>query len=451
MQVKGLLVIWCALLLLACNPSGQLVKLGNTKRDAGLYEDASVYYYNALLRNPKDVKAKEGLAVTAQQVLNDKFQTFNKLVVENNVDEAMKVYQNAEKYNKNAASVGVTLRWPNEYDEVYADIRAEYISKQYDEALLLMNNKEYERAERIFEKISTLDSTYRGITVLRINTILEPLYTHGLQEMDQGKYKQAYQTFSKIVQQDETYKDAKQLKDEANQKATTSLAVFPVYYLESDSLLQSIDLSNMIQSRLQQKKYDYIQLESADVTKQTLQSRGWDIIPDATKAIEAGRTIGIKYVVWVMIESVSYKESLATTEKKFAYEAFSENILNPYTGTYSAITKFQKVSYDDTYEKRMITVRYKYALVNAIDGKTVLSEQKEHTQKDEIHQFVFEGNINNLYEELPTGNYLPSPNLDWRELFANSKRNPLSRNQLVAETQFVIAKQVAQSVMGVLR
>src|SRR6478736_3360073 len=151
-----------------------------------------------------------------------------------------------------------------------------------------------------------------------------------------------------------------------------------------------------------------------------------------------------------MIDSVSYQESSTFTEPKVAYEAFSENILNPYTGTYSAITKFQKVSYADTYEKRMVVVKYQYALVNATDGKAVLSEQKEHTQKDEVHQFVFAGNINNLYEELPTGNYLPSPNPEWRELFSNSKRNPLSRTQLVAETQFVIAKQVSQAVISVL-
>lgn len=437
--------------MVACNPSGKLTKQGKVKQDAGMYEDASVYYYNALLANPKNANAKAGLAVTAQAVLNEKFDRFNKLVVENNVDEAMRVYQSAEKYSRTSTSVGVPLRWPTEYDEVYVDIRSEYISKLYDEALLLMNGKQYEKAERVFEQIGALDSTYRGITVLRINTVLDPLYDHGLMEMEQGKYRQAYQTFSKIVQQDENYKDAKQLKDEANQKATTSIAVFPVYCEQPDSLLQSAELTKMIHAKLQQKKYDYIQLESAENTQNTLQTRGWDIVPDINKVIEAGRTIGIKYVVWVKIESVQYKETPITKEPRAAYEAFSENILNPYTGTYSAITKFRKVSYDDTYEQRLITVRYEYALVNTMDGKTMLSEKKEHTQKDEIHQYVYAGNINNLYEELPTGNYLPAPNLEWRDQFANSKRNPMNQSQLMGETRYAISKQVSQAVMGILR
>ncbi len=435
-------------LLVACNPSGKLVKQGDAKRNNGFHEDASTYYYNALLRNPKDQKAKDGLAISAQQVLDEKFTGFNKLVVENNVNEAMKAYKNAERYSQTASSVGVQLRWPTEYDDIYLDIRSEYISGQYDEALKLMNNREYERAEKIFERIAELDTTYRGITVLRINTVLEPLYQHGMQEMEQGKFKQAYQTFSKIVQQDEAYKDAKAMKEEANLKATTTLAVFPVYVVSEDSSLLSSQLTQLIHSRLMQKKFDYVLLQQPDEVAQTLRNRGWESIPSVEQAVEAGKTIGIKYVVWVKIESVKYIETPVTTEQKAAYEAFSENILNPYTGTYSAITKFRKVMYDDTNEKRALTVKYTYALLNSQDGKTMLSEQKEFTQKDEIHQFVYNGNINNLYEELPNGNYLPPANQGWRDLFTNAKRTALRKEQLLSEANFNIARQISQSVLG---
>lgn len=429
---------------MACNPVGKLVQEGDRKRDAGMHEEASTYYYNALLRKPKNGKAKEGLSISAQQVLNDKFTNFNKLVVENNVDEAMKVYKNAERYAETATKVGVNLRWPTEYDEVYTDIRAEYVSKLYDEAIELMNLKRYEQAEKTFERIAALDSSYKGITVLRINTVLEPLYQTGLLQMSQGKYKLAYQTFTKIVQQDDTYKDSKKLKVEAIEKATTTVGLLPVQYISGIDKLTQLDV--YLSERLMQHSFAYVKIQDGVSIKSTLESRGWSTISDAAKAAEAGRNIGMKYVVWVEVQKVVYTESPSRTEQKNAYEAFSENIPNPYTGTYSAITKFRKVTYDDNYEQRSYNMVLSYHLIATQDGKVVLSDIIHPSMKDEQHQFVYKGNIANIYEVLPTGNFLPPANQAWRDLFTNVKRQPLSKDQLAIETQRLAARQIAGAV-----
>jgi hypothetical protein len=377
--------------------------------------------------------------------LNDKFTSFNKLVVENNVDEAMKVYKNAERYAETASSVGVKLRWPTEYDEVYVDIRAEYIAKLYDEALELMNTKQYEQAEKMFERIANLDSTYKGITVLRINTILEPLYQTGLLQLSQGKYKQAYQTFAKIARQDEAYKDARRLRDEAVDKATTTVGLLPAQNQTSD-ISASIKIDQFLSERLLQHSFAYVKIQDASSVKKILDNRGWSIIGDEEKAAEAGRNIGMKYVVLVNIQQVSYEEKPTVTEQKMAYEAFSENILNPYTGTYSAITKFRKVTYNDTYEKRSYGMILSYKLISSSDAKVLLSDQIRPGLSDEQHQLIYKGNINNLFEELPTGNFLPPVNAAWRDLFTNVKRPPLTREQLATEAQRQAARQIAGAV-----
>lgn len=435
-------------LLVACNPASKLVNQGNTQQTNGDYEAASTFYYNALLRKPGYAPAKEALSITAQKVLNDKFGNFNRLVVENNVDEAMKVYKNAEKWSQTSLSVGVPLRWPNEYDEVYFDIRAEYISKLYDEALLQMNQKRYEQAEQTFERIATLDTSYRGITVLRLNTVLEPLYQHGLIEMQQGKFKQAYQTFSKIVNQDESYKNSKALRDEANTKAITTVGVLPPFNLkpEFDSITQQ--LPQMVTERLKQKRYAYVKIENEDQLAITLQNRGWVNLSDSAKAIEAAKVVGLKYAVWIRINHIEFYKVPLTTIQKSAYEAFSENILNPYTGTYSAITKFRKVNYDDTYEENGIRIQVHYQLISVNDGKVVLGDELNHTQKDEVHQLVFNGNIQNLYEDLPSGNYLPPAKPEWRDLFSPTKRKPIDDEQLTREALFQLSKQIAKSVQN---
>jgi hypothetical protein len=437
--------------LTACNPSSKLVKQGDSKQKQGLNEEASVFYYNALLHKPHNPKVIEGLTLSAQEVLNDKFVNFNKLVVDNKVEEAINAYQNADRYNQNALSVGVNLKWPTEYNEVFADIKSEYVSTLYDQALIAMNDKRYEQAEVLFERIAILDSSYKGITVLRMNTILEPLYQHGLLELQQAKYKLAYQTFSKIVLQDEGYKDAKQLKEEAKQKSTTSIGVLPVYYTNATDEFPYNQLSTLISERLTLKAPVYTEIEPTGKLKVHLENRGWNDISDIDKAIEAGKTLGLKYVVWLTIKQVVYTQTPQTTEIKYAYEAFSENILNPYTGTYSAITKFRKVTYDDTYEQKKLTVLISFKFISTVDGSVVLSDEREHVQKDEVHQLVYKGNINNVYENLPTGNFLPPYDQAWRDLFTNQKRQPLSNAQLANETNQQVSKQITQSVLNYLR
>lgn len=449
-RLTGLLCI-CIWLVWSCNPANKLVKQGDVKREAGNHGDATTLYYNALLHKPQHPKAKEGLAISAQQVLDEKFEHFNKLVVANNIDEAMKAYRNAENFAKTSVSVGVPLAWHHEYDEVYVDIRAEYIAKLYDEALVQMNEKKYESAEQNFERIANLDSSYRGITVLRLNTVLEPLYVHGVAELQQGKYKQAYQTFSKIVAQDESYKDAKQLKEEANQKATTTVGVLPLYIAPGQDVITPLSMTALIDERLSLKTFAYVKMQPAENIRQVLESRGWTQISDQGKAIEAGKTLGLKYVLWVEIKRSAYTEVPLTTVQKNAYEAFSENILNPYTGTYSAITKFRKVTYDDTYEAHSATILVAFKLIATADGRVVLSDEKEFTQKDEAHQLVYAGSINNLYEELPSGNFLPPANQDWRDLFTNVKRQPLTREQLTGEAVHICSRQIAQAVINYFR
>jgi hypothetical protein len=52
--------------LIGCNPSNKLVKQGDARQQAGNYDQASTFYYNALLHKRDNQKAKDGLAISAQ-------------------------------------------------------------------------------------------------------------------------------------------------------------------------------------------------------------------------------------------------------------------------------------------------------------------------------------------------------------------------------------------------
>src|SRR6186713_2348163 len=92
------LICCFAVILFSCNPSNKLTKEGDRVYANKQYEDATSFYYNALLKNPKNKRAQAGLQQSAQLVLNQKFSDFRKLVLDNKIEEAIKQYQYSEAF-----------------------------------------------------------------------------------------------------------------------------------------------------------------------------------------------------------------------------------------------------------------------------------------------------------------------------------------------------------------
>ena len=84
---KYLPILFFCLIVAACNPARELIKTGNTFESQGNHDDATDYYFNALLKSPKNKEALDGLKKSAQPVLNDKFTLFSKYVLENKIEE----------------------------------------------------------------------------------------------------------------------------------------------------------------------------------------------------------------------------------------------------------------------------------------------------------------------------------------------------------------------------
>lgn len=451
MNARFYFFLLCCLLIGACSPVKKLVDEGDRLKESGSYEESANYYYNALLKAPGNKRAQEGLKQSAQQVLNDKFTQFSKLVLANKIEEAIGQYKNAEKYANNAKSVGVTLDWPTEYDEVYADIRSEYVLTLYDDALRLLKEKKFDAAEKQFQQMAEYDPAYKDLTILRLNTVLEPLYQRGVQQLAAGKYKDAYNSFDRLLELDDHYKDASEQRQLAKEKATISLGVFPVLNNTGKTGEERL-LNQYLAEDLSKKNTNaYVRVSKSAEFHANLQSRGWDRITDATKAAEAGRNFDYRYVLLVQLLSADEKVTPFMKAEREAYEAFSEGIRNPITGTYNYITKFRKTKYDDTYEARKLTYRVAYQLISSADGRILYSDESVIEKSDEQHLLTFKGNINNLYKELPSGNYMPPPDEAWHEQFNASRRSLLSREDLGKEISIQVAEKIATSVLPRLK
>jgi tetratricopeptide (TPR) repeat protein len=426
-----------------------MIAEGDLAEDQNRHEDATNLYYSALLKKPGIEHAMQALQRSAQPVLNEKFAQFSKYVVDNKIEEAVKQYKNAERYAANAAEVGVKLNWPTEYDEVYADVRDEYVLSQYDGALRLLQEKKFDAAEKQFQQIAVFDSTYRDATILRLNTVLDPLYQRGLRQMAKGQYKDAYNSFSRILEIDDHFKDAAARQKQAKESATVSLAILPVTR-EGVRGEREAMLGQAVTASLSKHNSDpYLSITGNEELFRNLESRGWPSITDARKAAEAARNFGYRYALLINILQVEEKETPFTSVPRDAYEAFTENILNPITGTYSSISKFRKVKYDDTFQARSLSLKIQYRLVLSETGAVLLGDEIEETRTDEQHRLGFNGNLSNLYRELPQGSFLPPPDEAWRNQFTGNNQKKLrSFTELSSELSAFIAEKIAPGILA---
>lgn len=404
------------LLFTACNPARKLTKTGDKLYLSGYYDEATGYYYNALLRKPGFPAAKEGLKISAQHVLDNKFGVFRKNVLENQLEQAVKQYQYAQQFNENAGSVGVVLQWPEEYDEIYKDVLRDYTGALFDEAIELINRKKFDIAEKKLQQLGMIDSTYRHVSVLRMNTILEPLYNQAMVHYEQGRYNDAYRLFSKILNIDADFQDTRSLRQASFDKATRQ---YGIWISQTDKRIKAEDVSDQLLARLRSSTTGFVSFTGFTQLKKNLESRGWNAVKSDSDAVQAGKSAGMHYLILVRMLPVIDSAGPRVNEKRTAYESFTENIPNPYTDTYSYITRFKKIEYNDVYESRYMRIEAQCILVSCLHGTVLMNERIFAEKGITRHQFDYKGNINNLYEELPSGNYIPPPNPEWRELFQN--------------------------------
>lgn len=440
LRLLGIYVL-ATLVFMQCNPHGKMLRLADAASQREDYDEAAKYYYNVLLQQPKNDKARAGLQFSGQKILTAKFASFSKLVIANRIKEAIEQYQYAEQFYRNAKNAGVHLDWPQEYHEVYEDISVEYASQLFDEALVLMNQKKFDQAENKFTQIAQFDTSFRGISVLRINTVYESLYQKATQLMQTSRYKESYAMWNRLLALNPDYKDAAAMSELAKSKATLSLGIFPIQTKAKDEDAEGF--IRTVEKQVTKSNTAYLQVVGPDAIKQQLASRGWGTLENTNQLMEAAKSSGLSYVMWIELlgktDTVYETKSVPTT----AYEAVSENILNPYTGTYTYITKFKKVNLTDSYRGIHLAYTFRVNLIDVAAQKILHQDEFVLERKDQAHKINYTGKPENLYPELPKGNYLPPVSDEWKERFATTQRDLIPKATLQSEIEKELAKRIS--------
>ena len=434
-------------LLWACNPAKQYIKKGNEFYLQGNYDDAATYFYNALLSDPQNIEAKQALKKSANNVLTAKFSQFGKYVVENRDADAVRQYRSNQKYFQKAKSVGVELDWPSMYDEVYLEIKNEYIAKLYEDGLQLMKDNKYEKAEANFTEIAEIDPGYKDATVLRMNSILEPMYQNGMKMLQIENYKEAYRNFDKVYAQDKAYKDVKALREAALGKASVGVGVLPVQN-QTHHRNFDVKLYQDLITQLVKGKSPFLKVVERSSLERMLneQQLGMSGMVDPETAAQAGKIIGLKYVLMSAWSEWDVDQIRPTIDSIEAYEAVVDRIPETTPGQMRSITRFKKVKYARHYQKNRVYARVFYQLVSTQTSQIVASEVIAEEKVDEYEKFVYRGNVNQLYPELPRGNNTPYAPREWREKFGRISATISSQEELANRLSLSIANKMAEEV-----
>ena len=148
-------------------------------------------------------------------------------------------------------------------------------------------------------------------------------------------------------------------------------------------------------------------------------------------------------MVWIeLLNSVdtAYEIKSKPTD---AYEAVSDQILNPYTGTYTYITKFKKILLNDSHKGIELSYRFRVTLIRTQDSTVLFTDELALERTDKIHKINYTGKPENIYPELPKGNYLPQVSNEWRERFATTQHELLDKSVLQIEIENELAKKIS--------
>jgi len=431
---------------MACDSSLKFIQIADKVATEGNYSDAADNYYTAFFINPKNTKAKLGLQKNAQIVLDAKFSAFGKHVVSGDNEDALRQYNYCKDYFNHLKNIGIDLNWLTLYDQLYEETKQEFIGKQYDIGLGLINENKFDKAELAFDRILEFDSSYKNISVLRIQSVVEPLYYQGLKYLEVKNYKAAHKVFGQVASFDKTYKQTMQLLNESLQKASLPIAAILVskktFTNQEDSSFYQLLLD-----RLRNSKNPFLKIIDRNNLENQLKEKAFEIneIIDAETASKAGKLIGAKYFLLIDINEVIFDEMKPTTTIETAYESFSQRVVNE-TGDAQSVIKFKKVNYKETKQYRKVAAKVFYQLVSVQSGQIVSSEVFSDEAFD-VHVYArFDGNKDNLYPSLPAGNFMPTAPKEWTDKFYELNRNIASQQSLANKTYETISLKIIDDI-----
>jgi tetratricopeptide (TPR) repeat protein len=407
---KIIVLIILFLSFLALNAGAQtakrLTKKGAELEVSGMPEEAADYYYRALVKNSDYVDALIGLKRTAPKLMDRKLLSFNTSFVNEEYQAAYDKYRDAALFQSNLKNVGVEQEISKPYTEKFNECRNILAEQFYKSGNELLGNGSYVEAISDFEKCLSFVSQYKDAAELisqakeaKAISDAERFYQIGLSSMDAGNFRKAYYDFGKCLAYKSPYKDALELKNESLEKGKVRIGIFE-FTNDTKVFGASGSLYSYVVTNAVKYESPFIEIVDRDNLERLLneQKLGMSGVVDESTASQAGKVLGLDYVVLGRLISATQTGGELTSQKITAYELYQSKTID---GT--QVTKGKQVTYMLYQGDRKVTYEASYQLISVETSEIVSSEIVAASDDDHVKYATYNGDSKKLCRINPDG------------------------------------------------
>ena len=383
-----------------CNSPKSLYKKGSKMEAAQLYSDASNYYYQALLKKPEYIEAREALTRSGGQVLNDRLSIFFNESQMGNKKEAINAYLNAKKYKEQLDKVSVRLSIPPQYTEDFNEIKKEYLLELYEQGLVFMDQEDYESAEELFREIVRLEPDYKNTKKLKNIALVEPLYRQGKAALEAFKYRTSYNSFLEVKAIEPGYKDSEELMQEALSEGMVYIGLIP---FENATPLKNAEKKAEAYNlnALNQTQDPFLKVIDRTNYQQLLDEQRINLsgAVDESTAAEAGNLLGVKWLLGGTLLSLTSEKGALSKQKKDGFKSFRVKKINEAGEEYYE-TQYKRTYYYEYQQRNAVTVSEQLKLTSLTTGEIEVSEIITKEAGDYIHYCTYDGDASKLFPSI---------------------------------------------------
>jgi len=386
--MKKIVLLISVILLVAGCASKRYTKKAAKFEEAGLYEDAAEYYYQAVKKKDSNVDAKLGLRKTGQITLDRKLSDFTASYKQADYKKAVYNYLEADKYYNKVKAVNVQLDFPEYHKEYYEEAKGDYLNKKYADGLDKLNREDFNAALIVFTEIKNIDPNYKDVKELYITAKYEPMYRDANQYLENGLYRKSYYTFETIISGAGNYKQSVALKDEAQEKGTISILVSDLSYQNYRYGETASKIISDIKSRLSELNNPFIRIIDPS-------SLNVNIYQNGQMNMQAANLAGIDAVLTGNVNKIRVVNGRLDKDEKRGYIKEVTKTEDK-EGNEIEKVRYYKTTYFEYRQTNRAGLELDFKLISTNDNTVMVSGMIDLNNSDRIHYATFNGDNKKL-------------------------------------------------------
>jgi TolB-like protein len=455
-SLKPLLLLLLATVLLACSPSKSFTKQGKKLAAAGLHDEASLAYMQALGHDRTNIDARVGLRLSGQQALNTYLDRFFRAHGQQQYKESVYAYRKADQFYKDVTALNIELEFPPYYKQNYEEDLGIYLEGLYAQGQNHLKAERFREAETLFKEITSLQPGYKDVGNLKMMSKIIPAYEAGQRAFEAEQYRKAYGHFNEVFTLNPTYQDVVALRRVSKERATLTVAVMP--FENSMSYAYATNLTSFVVSELSKANNEFLVIIDREHTDKIIKEQKFNLAfgGDEGASMRVGELMGAKLILTGRLLDMGVANPNMQQREKTGYESYIEKVYNAEKKRTENITRYRKVMYTEFSGSSSVRMKVQYQLINAETGTILLSDVFEEAERDEVAYISYDGNARNLFAGVWKSRNEAHPSDRVYQSFSekrkvdellNGKRDFRAMNDMLIDLQGRISSKLTQQVV----